>query len=206
MWAHNAMQHHATSLPDLAHLYTQGDVVPAEEEEVLPAELREAWFTVLKAAHRGKPRPGPYFERRASCIGLQLEKIAQIEARYTEKQQSVACHTQWSPAIDAGVMHLRYKQWLLHGMPAVEAYSERAAAYTAAKAFLQARADAAAALRLLGKPDTAGNQVCADGRLAYICLRFVMVGQRPGVLRNGKCWWQWGFDWFCRLPTAAAHC
>lgn len=43
-------------------------MVVAEHEEVLPVELREAWFTVLKTAHRGKPRPGPYYARRASWI------------------------------------------------------------------------------------------------------------------------------------------
>lgn len=41
----------------------RGAIAPAEEEAVLPAELREAWFTILKAAHSGQPRPGPYYAR-----------------------------------------------------------------------------------------------------------------------------------------------
>lgn len=41
-------------------------MAPAEEEEVLPVELREAWFTIIKAAHRGKPLPGPYYARCVS--------------------------------------------------------------------------------------------------------------------------------------------
>lgn len=57
------------------------------------------------------------------------------------------------------VVLLRYKQWLVHGMPAAQAYSERAAAHAAAKAFLQARSDAAAALQLLRAPDTAEHKV-----------------------------------------------
>lgn len=67
---------------------------------------------------------------------------------------------------DLQVVRFRYNQWLLHGMPAAEAYSERAAAYVAAKAFLQARADAASALRLLRTPEASGSQVSASLALA----------------------------------------
>jgi hypothetical protein len=64
--------------------------------------------------------------------------------------------------VDLQVVLFRYNQWLLHGMPAAVAYSERAAAHVSAKAFLQARADAASALHLLRMPaETAGSQVCA---------------------------------------------
>ena len=56
-------------------------------------------------------------------------------------------------------MRFRYKQWLLHGMPAAEAYSEWATVHVVAKAYLQARTDAAAALRLLHMPATDGKQV-----------------------------------------------
>jgi hypothetical protein len=69
-------------------------------------------------------------------------------------------------SVDQQVVLFRYNQWLLHGMPAAEAYSERAAAHVAAKAFLQARADAAAALHLLHTPaETSGSQVCASTAL-----------------------------------------
>ena len=50
----------------------QGAIAPAEHEEVLPVELLEAWFTVLKAVHRGKPRPGHYYVRCADRIPAQL--------------------------------------------------------------------------------------------------------------------------------------
>lgn len=69
----------------------------------------------------------------------------------------------------------RYNRWLLHGLTAAEAYSERAAAYVAAKAFLQARADAAAALHLLHMPaETSGSQVCAS--TALMCDPAKVVG------------------------------
>ena len=47
----------------------------------------------------------------------------------------------------------RYQQWLLHGLGLAEALSERAGAFNIAKAFLQGRADAAAALALLQKEE-----------------------------------------------------
>lgn len=144
----------------------QGIAVPAEHEEVLPAELREAWFTVLKAAHRGKPRPGPYYVRRGCCT------CAQLQVR-TERGAPPHCNVQQCSAparpIDLQVLRSRYNQWLLHGMPAVEAYSERAAANVAANAFLQARADAASALHVLRKPEASGSKVCAS--LALTCVR-----------------------------------
>jgi hypothetical protein len=63
----------SASFPPLYCISTpQGSIKAAEEEEVLPAVLREAWFMVLKAAHRGKPRPGPYYTRHVSCMGPQL--------------------------------------------------------------------------------------------------------------------------------------
>ena len=48
----------------------------------------------------------------------------------------------------------RYDRWLLQGLAAAEAYSERAGAHMAGRAFLQARADAAAALAALSQDDT----------------------------------------------------
>ncbi len=47
----------------LCLLPLQGVIAAAEEEEVLPGELREAWFTILHAAHKGAPRPGPFYSR-----------------------------------------------------------------------------------------------------------------------------------------------
>ena len=48
--------------------HVQRIVVAADEEEVLAGEAREAWFTVLKAAHKSRPRPGPYYARCASAL------------------------------------------------------------------------------------------------------------------------------------------
>lgn len=48
----------------------------------------------------------------------------------------------------------RYDRWLLQGLGPAEAYSERAGAHTAGRAFLQARADAAAALAALSQDGT----------------------------------------------------
>ncbi len=50
----------------------QGAISAAEEEEVLPGELREAWFTILPAAHKGVPRPGPFYGRCAAGFRLLL--------------------------------------------------------------------------------------------------------------------------------------
>ena len=36
----------------------QGSIAAPSEEEVLAAEVREAWFRLVEAAHRGQPKPG----------------------------------------------------------------------------------------------------------------------------------------------------
>ena len=48
----------------------QGSLPEPQAEEVMPAEVREAWFTILKAAHCGAPRPGLYYSRSAWHAGV----------------------------------------------------------------------------------------------------------------------------------------
>lgn len=44
-------------------LQQQGAVEPPRSETVSDQEKTEAWFQILAAAHRGQPRPGPYYGR-----------------------------------------------------------------------------------------------------------------------------------------------
>jgi hypothetical protein len=60
---------------------------------VLPAELREAWFTILKAEHRGKPRPGPYYVRRACCTRAQLQVPTEWCAQQNRNVQQCGART-----------------------------------------------------------------------------------------------------------------
>eukprot|EP00887_Chlorella_sp_A99_P005264 scaffold1.g5264.t1 len=91
----------------LQEVEANGGLRPPRVEAVSEAEAGEAWFRLLQAAHRGRPRPGQYYHR--------------------------------------------YLGWLKEGLPPEEAYIERSAMYCQAKAYLQARADARAAVAALAE-------------------------------------------------------
>ena len=44
-------------------LASQGEMKPPRVEAVSRQELVEGWFGVIRTAHRGKPKPGAYYER-----------------------------------------------------------------------------------------------------------------------------------------------
>ena len=51
------------------HVAAQGSISLPMEEELTDAEMREAWFKVVEAAHRGQPRPGARVAALAPCWG-----------------------------------------------------------------------------------------------------------------------------------------
>lgn len=51
----------------LQEVEANGGLRPPRVEAVSEAEAGEAWFRLLQAAHRGRPRPGQYYHRCACC-------------------------------------------------------------------------------------------------------------------------------------------
>lgn len=149
----------------LGALQVAGTLEPPQVEEASEQEQAEALFRLLRISHQGQPRPGPYYRRClycgwamwswgggwvgvgergcTCCSGKTATGASYSPSVFSQHKQTFCC----IPAICC----LRYLHWLQQGMQQGEAYLERAALHNGAKCYLQARADAQAAVAVLLK-------------------------------------------------------
>ena len=127
-----------------------GQLRGPEAEAASEQELQEAMFRRLKAAHQGQPRPGPYYARH----------VLQCPPTVQSCRACAPLDTFYSlPTLTSNTLCCRYLQWLREGLTPGEAYSERAALHAAAKCYLQARADALAAVATLRRDAPPAQQL-----------------------------------------------
>lgn len=107
----------------------QGAISKAKTEAVTQGAMVEASFRLLALEHKGCSKPGPYY-LCVTSINISLQKIL-----YDSNSRLL-------PVLHIIVKHCflcdrSYRRWLKAGMPASEAYTERAAIHSMAKCYLQ---------------------------------------------------------------------